>query len=452
MPTKKTTEKQHQDTLLAWAAAGYSTRGASTNLSVARSTFQSRLRLAKQWVMDTAAAQTWAKRNGIMIEGVTDKEPENIEIHNKVLQDQIKKLQSKIDRLESNDITHEEVRKTILELGNHNPKEPEWTNDRQQFPYHHGIPTLMLSDIHMGEVVNPKEVFFLNEFNTEICIQRIKNVTDRTIYLTKEVLNDPEFPGACLVLGGDMINGVIHEELHIGSDRMIMDQILEIADALHAVILKLLRVFPRLFVVGVPGNHGRVTRKVFQKFNAAHNADWLTYQLLERYTVALQAQGKLQFFVPPARDVTYTLAGRKFRLTHGDQFRGGDGVIGFLGPTTRGMKKKQAMALSMPHDEEHFDTLLMGHFHSLHMTGKMIINGSIKGLDEYAVGSNFEYEPPQQALFLTHERYGINHFIPVLADEPGEHQTKPEWVTWQANTGSNTLTKFKDMLGWADDV
>jgi hypothetical protein len=267
------------------------------------------------------------------------------------------------------------------------------------------------------------------------------------------VLNDPQYPGFVLKLAGDNINGIIHEELMIGSDRRFMEQIIEISDALHAVIMKFVNIYGRVYVVGVPGNHGRTTRKPMAKFNAATNADWLVYQMLERFLMPLVASGKVVFNCPPARDVTYKVAGHRFRLTHGDQFRGGDSVIGFLGPVTRGNKKKQSVALSLPGDSEHYDTLEFGHFHQLHMTRTLIANGSIKGWDEYAMSSNFSYEQPAQALYLTHAKYGINHFMPVLADEKPDLSTNPAWVSWQSDRHiESPLAKFLESMSWAANV
>lgn len=416
-----------------------------------RTTFRRYLDAAKDWA-ETAEGKRFVEKHGILVDG-TERKPGETEIQNRVLLDKLSRLQRELDEARRASLEAEEIRAGIFELADHDPREPDWTNDRKEFPYRHGIPGLLLSDIHLGEKVFPDQVFHVNDFDTQICHNRIRTVADRTIYLTHSILRDPQYPGIVLKLGGDMINGIIHEELQIGSDKRFMEQIIEIADAIHAVILKFIKVYGRVYVVGVPGNHGRSTRKPMAKFNAATNADWLVYQLLERFLLPAVSAGKVFFNCPPARDVTYKVAGRRFRLTHGDQFRGGDGVIGFLGPVTRGMKKKQSMALSLPTDSEHFETLEMGHFHSLHMTHNLIVNGSIKGYDEYALSNNFTFELPQQALYLTHERYGINHFIPVLADEPPVLSENAEWCAWKNERDlQNPLAKFAEALDWASSI
>lgn len=446
--------KAHQEILLAWTAEGYNKTKAAAKLELPRSNFRRRFELAAEWAK-TPAGIKFSQKHGILAEGTEPEhdKPASIEIHNRVLLDKLTRMQRELNEARKDGLEAHEIRKGIFELASHTAEEPDWVNDRKEFPYHHGVPGLLLSDIHLGEKVYPNQLFNVNEFDTEICHARIRRVADTTIHLTHNVLRDPQYPGMVLKLGGDMINGIIHEELEIGSDKRFMEQIIEIADAIHAVILKFIRVYGRVYVVGVPGNHGRSTRKPMAKFNAATNADWLVYQMLERFLLPAVASGQVRFNCPPARDVTYKVAGRRFRLTHGDQFRGGDGIIGFLGPVTRGMKKKQSMALSLPTENEHFDTMEIGHFHTLHQTPSLIANGSIKGYDEYALSNSFTFELPQQALYLTHEKYGINHFMPVLADEAPDVDENVAWVEWKEEKDMvNPLAAFLNSMEWASNV
>ena len=45
--------------------------------------------------------------------------------------------------------------------------------------------------------------------------------------------------------------------------------------------------------------------------------------------------------------------------------------------------------------------MLLGHFHQYMTLPGIIVNGSLKGYDEYAMISNFGFEVPQQAFWLT---------------------------------------------------
>lgn len=384
----------NEDILRAYEANGKSARKAAVALGMKRTTYREALLRAQAG----PAAPTVVRNSG--------------------LEQQLRDAERKLREIERDNLKTDAIRQYIFNLAQADCTIPQWVNERRVFGYHHGVPVLFLSDLHHGEVVFPEQVFGANKFDSDISRKRILRTADRAIMLAEDVLKEPQFPGCVLVLGGDCINGDIHEELQIGSDKRVMAQTIDVADILHQVILKLINRFGRVFVVGVPGNHGRTTRKPMAKFYAETNFDWLVYQMIERFMAQQVMAGQVQFLTPPARDVTFRVAGRGFRVTHGDQFRGGDGIIGPLGPITRGDKKKRALATTLPTDSEDYDTLMVAHFHQLYMTPKLIINGSTKGYDEYALANNFEYEPPQQAFFLVHEKYGINHYMPVLADDP----------------------------------
>jgi hypothetical protein len=70
----------------------------------------------------------------------------------------------------------------------------------------------------------------------------------------------------------------------------------------------------------------------------------------------------------------------------------------------------------------------MGHWHQDIRLRKLIVNGSLKGYDEYAFANNFPFEPPSQALWMTHPQHGITFSMPVLAERSKASAT-PGWVS-----------------------
>jgi uncharacterized ParB-like nuclease family protein len=277
-----------------------------------------------------------------------------------------------------------------------------------------GSPMLFISDIHYGETVDPAQVFYTNEYNCEIAKRRLEHTFEMAVTLLKQHLAHPEYPGITLVLGGDMISGSLHEDIAVSDEIRPIDQAFEVAGLIAEGVEFLAREFPMVSVYGVPGNHGRVTRKPWAKFYAQQNLDWAAYKAVRLGCAKLD---NVAFNFPASRDVTFTVANRSFRLTHGDQFRGGDGVIGAIGPIVRGDMKKRVTASLMPGQPEQYDTLLCGHFHQSVMMPRVIVNGSVKGYDEFALGINVPWEPPQQALWVVHPRHGIVWYMPVMCDE-----------------------------------
>lgn len=294
----------------------------------------------------------------------------------------------------------------------------KWSVDRSS-PTSPGTPMLMLSDVHHGEVVHPDQVFSVNEFNRAICERRVKNTFEKAATLLLQHMANPDYPGIVLILGGDLISGSLHEDALMTDENTPIEQSLEVAQIVSDGIAFLSKEFKNVDVRCVPGNHGRTTRRPYAKMYAATNLDWMAYQIIKR---DCKDMANVSVECPPVVDMTFKVANRRYRLTHGDQFRGGDGIIGCLGPIIRGDVKKRANANLMPTDAHEYDTLLVGHFHQLIQMSRLIVNGSVKGYDEFALRCNLPFEVPQQALWITHPDHGINYSMPVLCEDESPMQ------------------------------
>jgi hypothetical protein len=64
----------------------------------------------------------------------------------------------------------------------------------------------------------------------------------------------------------------------------------------------------------------------------------------------------------------------------------------------------------------------MGHWHQLVYGPSFVVNGSLKGYDEYAAVSNFPFEPPQQACWLMTPEHGKTWTAPVLSVDRKKEQ------------------------------
>lgn len=277
-----------------------------------------------------------------------------------------------------------------------------------------GVPTLDLGDFHWGEVVQAEQVYGLNSYDSRVARRRLQYVVDKALTILGEVFHARE-PELVVVLGGDMVSGDIHEDLRGSNDQLLLAAVMDCAENLAAVVEHLTGTFERVHVVGVPGNHGRLTVRPRVKGLAETNCDWLIYMILAKFALA-KLGDRVTWNVPLARDAVYEVAGRRFRVTHGDQFRSGDSLIGAIGPTTRGDKRKRSAAISMPGSPVAYDTLVVHHFHQTYLRPVLLMNGSLKGYDELAVAADWDYEPPTQNLWLTHPQWGITYYVPLIAD------------------------------------
>lgn len=299
---------------------------------------------------------------------------------------------------------------------------PAWTM-REQKTGAPGVPTLFLSDLHWGEVVDPAEVNGVNDFGLSIAHRRLNHTIQTAIHLLS--ILDPKmgYPGIVVPLGGDMISGDIHEELQATNELATMPTVLDLHDALVGALRLLAGSFGQVFIPCVSGNHGRNTRKPWAKNRNHTSFDWLLFQFLAR---TLKHDKRIQFYIPAGSDALYRIYGTRYLLTHGDQFRGGDSIIGPIGPLMRGNQKKLQRNQAVQQD---YDVMIAGHWHQYIHMSRMIVNGSLKGYDEYAASGNFGFEPPQQALWVTHPRFGINWRMPVLCEQPKAPAKKEPWVS-----------------------
>lgn len=300
-------------------------------------------------------------------------------------------------------------------------KPPSWTlsthSDKTGSP---GVPTLFLSDLHWGERVVASQIGGVNEYSLAIARKRLAHTVQTAVHLLRILSPEMRYPGIVVALGGDGISGNIHDELQATNELNTMPTVLDLYDHLVAAIKLLADTFGAVFVPCVSGNHGRDTRKIWAKDRHHTSFDWLLYQFLTKH---FSADKRVTFLIPDAPDALYRIYNTRYTLTHGDQFKAGDSIIGPLGPLSRGNQKKLARSQAVGQD---YDVLLAGHWHTYIHLARLIVNGSLKGMDEYAWSQNYGFEPPMQALWITHPRYGITYRMPVLCETP----PKPRAVEW----------------------
>lgn len=267
---------------------------------------------------------------------------------------------------------------------------------------------VMLSDLHFDEVVLPEEVDYLNAYNRQIAKMRLEKWSQNVVKLARHHLSGVTWDGVVILLGGDIFSGDIHEELAETNEDTMLGSLLFWSEQLAAAIDMLTTEFGKSHVACVPGNHGRMTRKPRAKLRARTNFDWLLGMMLERH---FAKDKRVTFQVPESSDVLIRIYGEGHLMTHGDQAHGGGGIGGIYPPIMR-LRARKAQRYHAT--GAHFKTLWLGHWHQYLSTPSLIVNGSMKGWDEYAAVSNFQYEEPQQALAVVAPNKGITFQAPVF--------------------------------------
>ena len=349
-----------------------------------------------------------------------------VPIEERRLRETVSALKSELTRAQRETLTEDTVRREIIGLAvaAEAVKPPAWLlkagSAHARTP---GVPTLFASDWHWGEVVDPEQVGGVNAYNLEIAHRRARALINNTVDLLMNHMVNPRYPGIVFALGGDMFSGDIHEELSETNELDIMPTMLDLYGVLVWCIGVLADRFGKVFVPAVTGNHARNSKKPRAKGRAFTNFDWLLYQFLAK---KFEGDERVKFLIPSGPDALYSVYDHRYLLTHGDQWRGGDGVIGPIGPIFRGDQKKRARNAQYGAE---YDTLLCGHWHTQMQLSRLIVAGSLKGVDEYSYGGNFSYEIPQQPLWVTHKDRGITFHVPVFVDEKRETGAA-DWVSW----------------------
>lgn len=340
-------------------------------------------------------------------------------------------LKADLARAVRSEDTAENIRERIYDLAGRSPEPPEWLGDVGVPGTNRGVPMTIWSDWHYGEVVRPDEVGGMNEFNADIAAARITKLVDTTIDLATNHMGQSEkaYPGIVIMLGGDMLSGDIHEELFATNDRTTQQCINDLTDLLAAALERMADTFGRVFVPCVVGNHGRASRKPRMKGRVFTSHEWNIYCNLERY---FRKDDRVQFFIPNETDAYFKVYGQRFILTHGDSLgvKGGDGIIGAIGPIMRGSVKMSKSEKQIGRD---FDYVIMGHWHQMLWLPGVIVNGALKGYDEYArLAIRAPYSPPSQALWFVHPKHGITARWEVLLDPwKNVSYNEDEWVSWK---------------------
>lgn len=334
---------------------------------------------------------------------------------------QAKRLRADADRLNGQLIAQiEELQRalaivTTAETASIEP--PKWLVAPPSNRKKHATLTLLLSDTHFDEVVDPLEIGGLNAYNRRIAEQRLQAWTENAIRMARHYLSGVTYDGVVAMLGGDIFSGDIHDELKESNETVILDSLLHWSEQIAAALGTLADEFGKVHVPCVVGNHGRLSRKPRMKQRAKTNLDWLLGKMVERHYAK---DRRFTFDISENADTIVPIYGWGHLLTHGDQVNGGGGIGGIWPPVMRmrARKAQRAMEVGTP-----FQTMWIGHWHQYVSTPGMVINGSLKGYDEYAWINNFGFEVPQQALAVVTPEHNITFQAPVFC----QNRTKEKW-------------------------
>jgi hypothetical protein len=286
---------------------------------------------------------------------------------------------------------------------------PKWSQPPKSKKEHHfGVANLMLSDLHLDEVVNLEEMGGRNKYDRDIATLRYKRLIDRTIRLARDYINGITYQGIVLWCGGDNISGEIHDELkRTNEGQHSLDTIEYWVDPLVAGIELLAEFFGHVRLVCVVGNHGRTTRKPEAKRSVRSNFDWSLYRQLHRAT---RADERISWNISEALGVKEKINNTTYWFEHGDAWKGGDQIAGPVRPIMFGRSRRLA-------SEGQFDVMLACDKHTYATPPGIVMNGSLIGYSEYSRKNGFLYQPPLQAFWVDTPENGPGFHMPIACED-----------------------------------
>lgn len=314
------------------------------------------------------------------------------------------KAQQRIEQLET-------ALGRVAQLSPAEMRVPSWARPKKRVRAKAATPVLMISDLHLDEVVDEAEMDGLNRYNREEAQRRWERVMNVTPELLRDYTSGVVYDGLLVPLLGDIITGNIHEELTKTNESTVPATIVHWVPRIAAGLKHLADELDLpIWVPCVDGNHDRTGRRIQYKNRAEESWAWIIYHWLAD---ALRDDDRIQFTISKSPEQRIEVYSTAFLLAHGDAPRGGDGIGGIYPPIMRWVHKKQS---SFAAERRRFDYALIGHWHQLVYGQNVIINGSMKGYDEYARGNAFGFERPRQALFLVTPGRGITTRTEVFCD------------------------------------
>lgn len=266
---------------------------------------------------------------------------------------------------------------------------------------------ILCSDLHYEDVIDPNKVDNLNEYNPKIATQRFQKLFQNVLKLVEINRHGTTIKQCVVWLGGDLINGGIHDELKENNEISAIEASIEVFKLCVSAIDFLVEHggFEKIIVVPSIGNHGRTTEKRRISTACENSYEWLIYNFLAN---KYEKSEIVNFKLSKGYFNWLNIYGYDLRFHHGDNIRYAGGIGGVCVPVNR------AIAQWDRAQRAYLD--IFGHWHQLISSDKFIINGSIVGYSPYAVSIKAAFEKPQQFMFLMSSKYGRTVQCPIFLE------------------------------------
>lgn len=278
---------------------------------------------------------------------------------------------------------------------------------------------MLTSDYHVGEVVSAEETGGLAVYDWDIFKRRWQYHVDAVGGICFGKLTGYDFSRLNIPMVGDMVTGVIHDELRETADGTVMEWVCDGAHIFAQGIRQLAAEFPEIVVDCVIGNHGRLDKQVrFKKRYVSY--DYLLYRFL-----ALELRD-LEHVTVNVHKSFYSLLevpGATMLNIHGDNIKSWAGI-----PWYGVNRAVTNLSLLLNSQRKRFDIVNLGHFHNAgtldRIDCELVLNGSAVGGNEYSIGALFTSTRPAQVLYGIHPERGKTWEFKIDLSHGDEHEAR----------------------------
>ncbi len=232
-----------------------------------------------------------------------------------------------------------------------------------------------LTDLHAG--INIDNAW--NAYNENILTTRLSKYLNEL----KEVFTLHRPKDCVVVLGGDLISGIIHSNLRIENNKTVIEQIKIASLIIAEFITKLHSYIPKIRVYSVIGNHSRLFPQKEQQIKGEYLDSLVLFNLETYFRNSVNV--KICTNTLDEGIASFTLCNHLWYAVHGDK----DNV-------NKVVEKLTMLTGRKP------EGILMGHRHHNAFTSqsnvKVIESGCVSGMDNYCIDNRLVGTPEQMVV------------------------------------------------------
>lgn len=230
------------------------------------------------------------------------------------------------------------------------------------------------TDIHNGIKINN----WFNKYNQDEIHKRFKRFSRKIL----EIARRHNSQNAYLIIG-EIISGLIHENLRCSNNQNLIEQFLSVSDVLSEFIIELSKMFKEVHVYVTPGNHSRISPKKEDNLKGENFDNLLIPFLSERLQNIKNIHCHKNDII---EDIAmFNVRGNKIFSSHGDKDKPENVVQRFT-----------LLFDTVP------DIVYLGHRHRNGLTTvyntKIVETGCISGVDDHTLDSLRVNTRPEQTV------------------------------------------------------